>query len=197
MAFSEPKGEALRQGDLIGSLRAYEVTRLEGEPAKPSGLLHTYQHAIVLTQDCDLEQDFGARFSEAVREDKLLQAVVLCGVHEYELVRAGTYRPGASRIRSDAAKIVRQNREPRYQYLGFVPQVGKCLVVDFKDFFALPCRLLYDELKSEGAPACRLASINSPYKEHIAQRYAWYSSRIGLPKNFDELVEPASAEQDV
>ncbi len=187
MAYLPPLGRALRQGDLLSNVRAFA---LQGFDAKgvPSGVIRTYTTCVVVTQDCDLEQDYGARFpgdGEAVAEDKLLFGILLCGVYEEQQVRAGTHRGAAKHFSSKEWKPVIKNQDPRYQYLGHVEVANSCFVADFKDYFMVPSDFLYGQLDSDDVG--RVAEMDSPWKEHLLQRFAWYLMRVGLPLNFDEL----------
>ncbi|MFH0899103.1 MAG: hypothetical protein V2A73_00595 [Pseudomonadota bacterium] len=186
MAYLAPSGRALRQGDLLGGVRVFLPTTF-GIDDQPTGMVREFSYSVIVTQDCDLEQDFKARFSESVSPDKLLFGVLLCGVYEEDKVRTGTHRPEAQKFSSREFKSVEQNQDPRYEYLGFVPNVGKKLVADFKDFFMTSCDFLYSEV--DGNTVIRLAEMETPYREHVQQRFAWYLMRVGLPVDFHRLPE--------
>ena len=100
----------------------------------------------------------------------------------------GKHRPESKSFNHKEWKPVERNQDPRYEYVGLVPGVGKCLVVDFKDFFMVPCEFLYSELAVGSVK--RLAEMESPYKEHLLQRFAWYLMRVGLPVDFHQLPAP-------
>jgi hypothetical protein len=51
-------------------------------------------------------------------------------------------------------------------------------VIDFKHFFTVPRNVLYTALKQGNY----VATLNTPYKEALSQRFAYYLSRIGLPE---------------
>ena len=159
----------------------------------PEGTLRTYNYAVVLSQDCDLEQDYNARQeSDQENLDKHLFGILLCGVYEEDEVRAGIYRNGAARLGSKEWKFVQQNTSPRYQYLGYVPGPDCKLVVDFKDYFFVPVTYLYEQI-NRGATR-RIASMDSPWKDHLLQRFGFYMIRVGLPMDFG-AIEPPDAGQ--
>lgn len=189
MPYSAPNGQRLRQGDILGEVRAFELTAfVDGQPTGP---LREYSHAIVVTQDCDLEQDYDTRFSRVKRSntgDKLLFSVILCGVYEEDAAKAGRHREGAATYSRVEWKQIVQNKQPRYQFLGYVPEVGKKLVADFKDFFFVPCSYLYDSIATGSTR--RLSSMKEPWRDQVLQRFAFFLMRIGLPTDFHELEGP-------
>ena len=195
MAYHQPSGHALRQGDILANVRVFKMRSLEAADA-PAGVLQTYGYSIVVTQDCDLDQDHCARFpAEGTSQspDKQLFGVLMCGVYPENTLMAGKHRERAKTFsRNKEWKPVTQNQDPRYQYLGFVPAARQVLVADFKDYFLVPCDFLYEEM-DQGRVA-RLSEMKSPYKEHVLQRFAWYLMRVGLPVDFAMLpAEQASA----
>jgi hypothetical protein len=159
----------------------------------PFGEIRSFTHSLVLTQDCDLEQDHAARFpadGEASNsQDKLLLGLILCGVYAADAVRAGTYRNGANAISRKEWTMVEQNRSPRYQYLGYVKQAESKLVADFKDFFLVPTAYLYSRIASRKTK--RLATMCTPYPQHAQQRFAWYLMRVGLPLDLHRIPVPS------
>ena len=187
MAYQNPTGTALRQGDILRDVKVFAATKYDDDE-RPVGELRTYLYSIVMTQDCDLEQDFKARFPEEKSEespDKLLLGILLCGVYDENALKAGMHRERAKKFSGKEWKPVTQNNDPRYQFLGYVPQLNKTVVADFKDFFLVPCELLYNEMQER--KIARLAQMETPYKEHTLQRFAWYLMRIGLPLPFHQL----------
>ena len=155
--------------------------------------MRTYNYAVVLSQDCDLEQDYNAR-QQGDQEgmDKRLFGVLLCGVYEEDEVRSGRYRDGATQINSRDWNFVRQNRLPRYQYLGYVPGPNCKLVADFKDYFLVPVPYLYEQINQ--GKTIRMASMDSPWKDHLLQRFGFYMIRVGLPMDFGAIGPPDSGQ---
>jgi hypothetical protein len=180
--------EAVRQAEIICNLLQFRVdprSIAEGELAFEQ---IEHEFAVVLTQDCDLVQDFELRrqASEAGRptgeiDSKLLPNVLLCElVTDASLFAALT--PG-----SDIKKRVRQNKDERYQYLCAVPTACDAagtglpaLGVDFKRHFTIPTEELYAQVSQRAGRRCRL---KSPYLEHLAIRFSSFLSRVALPVN--------------
>ena len=187
MAYRPPTGLAFKQGDILAGVRTFSLVSLDDED-RPTGELRRFSHSVIVTQDCDLEQDYSARFPDGEREvspDKQLFGVTLCGAYPKDTLKAGKHRDQAKQFGSKEWKPVAQNKEPRYQYLGNIPGLGEPLVADFKDYFMVPCSFLYDELWAQRV--LRLVEMESPYKEHLLQRFAWYLMRVGLPTDFADL----------
>ena len=187
MAYREPTGYALQQGDVLANVRAYSMEAL-GDDGIPLGVLREFTHSVIVTQECDLEQDYAARFPEwgrPVSPDKLLFGVILCGAYDEDELKSGQHRQQAKKFGKREWKPVKQNQDPRYQYLGYVPVANHILVVDFKDFFMVPCEFLYNELAS--GKVVRVSEMDIPYKQHLLQRFAWYLMRVGLPVDFENL----------
>jgi hypothetical protein len=189
MGYRAPQGRAIRQADLLSKVRSFQLTHFEADT--PHGVTRTYSHAVVLTQDCDLEQDYAARFGAGeVSDDKKLFGILLCGAYDELAIKAGTHRPGAKKFGRAEWKPVTQNKEPRYQYLGYIPAADSVLVVDFKDYFMVPCDYLYGLLDGNGAE--RVCELDSPWRDHLLQRFAGYLMRIGLPTDFVMFQRPGS-----
>lgn len=160
-----------------------------GDDGVPTGTVREYSYAIILSQDCDLEQDYDVRHrGDESNIDKKLFGTLLCGVHEEDEIRECGYRGRAARLGSSDWKPIRQNMSPRYQYLGYVPSPNCTLVVDFKDYFFLPLEYLYEKITQE--KVTRWASMEAPWRDHLLQRFGFYMTRIGLPTNFHDLTPP-------
>lgn len=189
MAYSLPVGEALQQSDILANVRTFELSGFNGNV--PMGIVHDFGYAVVVTQACDLEQDFKARFppssGSTVSQDKLLFSIMLCGAYRADAVKAGLHRQGAVKISSKIWSVIERNGEPRYQYLGHVPMLGESLIADFKDYFFVSCDYLYDQIRARPRHTRRVASMEAPYREQVLQRFTNYIGRVGLPHDFGRL----------
>lgn len=144
-----------------------------------------HPYAIVITQDCDLEQDFNARKPSSAEttiektvSDKLIPNVLLLEAISVTDLLA---KVGGKDIR----KRVGNNKDERYQVLQKVEPADDtegvglpALGVDFKRFFTIPTDELYFQLDSNAKRRTRLAS---PYLEHLAKRFADFQGRVALP----------------
>jgi hypothetical protein len=143
---------------------------------------------VVLTQDCDLEQDFQFRHgrprAKIKTQDKLLLSVLVAPLYNAEhfylgehLSELGMQMQTINWNRS-AGDIIKNNQNPRYHYVEFpddTPIVAS--VIDFKHYFSVNIIYLKKEKKRDFV--CRLPPL---YREKLSQRYASFLARIGLPQ---------------
>ncbi len=141
------------------------------------------KYAVVLTQDCDLQQDFDERSKKPAPEksDKHIDTILICPAYSLEDFARGTHIEGRKMetfSNKEVDKKLKGNDVyKRYHYLvedldNGVPE----LVIDFKHFFTAPRDVLYSQRKRS-----YIASINEIYREALSQRFANFLSRIGLP----------------
>jgi hypothetical protein len=134
---------------------------------------------IVLTQDCDLDQDFRIRRQGAIN-DKILPTLFFC-----EAFTAEELFGRLDRNRKLWERIPK-NKDERYHFLQKVdaardaenaglPELG----IDFKRYFTLPTDEVYRRI--ELGEAKRRCVMVSPYLEHLSGRFAYFLSRVALP----------------
>jgi len=172
------------QGDVIRSVEFIERI------AEKSGILEIsrieFPLVVVLTQDCDLAQDYTFRWSQQAAgksEDKFLLSVLVAPLYNLEhvytgehLVDLGMKMEPISRNKTPG-KILRNNQNPRYHFLDFGPDVPVVpSVVDFKHYFSVSLEYLREVKRDRFV--CQLSPL---FREDISQRFASFLSRIGLP----------------
>ena len=180
----------LRQGEIVSN--AIMLRRVWDEQAVAAEKYNevTISLAIVLTQDCDLEQDYRKRFPDLQStSDKLIPSVLL-GIVTYA---DDTF----ARIAQSNKKLwerlnIASNTNPRFHFLQAVEKqhdrVGEGLpelTIDFKNYFTIPTQDLYHDVRIEQTQ--RRSVLVSPYLEHLSHRFAYYIARVGLPE--DHLSE--------
>ncbi|MBX9951768.1 MAG: hypothetical protein K2Y39_21540 [Candidatus Obscuribacterales bacterium] len=168
--------------------------------------------AIVLTQSCDLVDDFRARPSVEVQlasllgmengpakdeaqkqyslaSNDLLRNILLCEVFVAERVRY---------LFGENWKTVRQNDHKRYHFLCEVNQAEDLagtglppLVIDMIRYFTIPAGELYKRLE----PTCparerarRRCTLAAPILEHLTSRFAYSLSRVALEYSHWEMT---------
>lgn len=137
---------------------------------------------IVLTQDCDLAQDYTVRWSrKETNEDKMLFSVLVAPIYNLEHLRAGEHlsdlKRTMHRINSKALGTLKNNDTPRYHYLEFPEDVQIVpSVIDFKHYFSV--NVEYLKRRKAKHFVCKVAEV---YREDVSQRFASFLSRIGLP----------------
>ena len=175
-------GGPLRQGEILSSVEQYLVkvnSRGAEQPVDVTKKSHPF--SVVLTQDCDLAQDFTGRESE-IQSRLTIPNVILCEVDLAENLKGDPDRIASG---SEMWKRIRQNQIDRFQYLhAIAPEVDAldqgiaALLVDFKRTFTLPTDGLYEQLQRI---AKRRAILSSPYREHLSSRHSHFMSRVALP----------------
>ncbi len=165
----------IRQGELLSGV----VQIVRESPVSTSGMVRPIVHpyAIVLTQDCDLEQDYRRRKEH---EASNLPSILLAMCEEFSAFKA-TLPSG-----SEFLKRVKNNKDERYHCLEDVPvnldAAGAglpALGIDFKRCFTLPTGDLYEQIHASAFS--RHARLSTPYAEHLNSRFGFFISRIALP----------------
>jgi hypothetical protein len=198
-----PAGDRLHQGEILGGLVL--VRQVLGSIGTQDVEINevTVPLAVLLTQDCELEQDATARALEAqasANPDLLIDAdvqkkhssapkykvdsVVFC-----ELVPTANLKASAAQ-QKELWKRVTQNLDPRFHCLEEVPLEGDSrgeglpsMGCDFKRFFTVPTDEVYKRMELE--QIVRRCYLSTPYAEHLLQRFCNFLARIPLPENHD------------
>ncbi|MBF0551273.1 MAG: hypothetical protein HQK60_12135, partial [Deltaproteobacteria bacterium] len=175
--------ERIRQGDIYREIEYIERAEwVDGEIVVST---IAFRRVIVLTQDCDLQQDYTFRHAETNKgHDKYLLSVLVAPLHNVEDFYEGSHLRDLGRTMmvykkqgSTANKNLKDNQVPRYHYMEFpdeIPIVSS--VIDFKHYFSVPVEYLM-KIKEEKF-VCKVSEL---YREDISHRFASYLSRIGLP----------------
>lgn len=170
----------LLQGDILRDVHWVEhIVEVSGQ-IEVSRVV--FPLAIVLTQDCDLEQDHRFRTEPKETQDKFLFSIILAPLYNFQHVLNGEH---LSLIERNMVKIqdknqrknLKNNQLVRYHYLEFddeIPVVAS--VIDFKHYFTATVNYL-EHLRREKY-VCSVAEL---FREDIVLRFANYLSRIGLP----------------
>lgn len=171
----------ITQGDIFRDVEHVEYVDEKNGAFEISKIV--FPLVVVLTQDCDLEQDERFRTPDAKSQDKLLISVLVAPIYNAEHVYEGSHLRDLNRkmqqIASTATqgKTLRQNEIPRYHHLEFsddVPIVPS--VVDFKHYFSVHLRYL------RRVAGQRVCTIDGLFREHLSHRFSYYLARIGLPE---------------
>jgi hypothetical protein len=175
----------LFQGEVISNLLRVRLDLASLGAQAPVIQTEIHAYAIVLTQECELDQDFKAR-TGSNKPDKLIPNVLFCQVSTAEQL-CGTVGG------SDIWKRVRQNKDERYQFLQKVDPVCDALqqglpelAIDFKRYFTIPTDEVYKRVEINEAK--RRCVLVGPYLEHLSSRFAYFIGRVALPE--DHFSEP-------
>lgn len=171
------------QGDIIKDVEYIEyATEKDGDIAISKIV---FPLVVVLTQDCDLAQDYKFRWSKAriIDQDKYLMSALVAPLYNEEHIYTGEHlsfldmKMSAISKKKSPGKSLRNNETPRYHYLEFdtsIPMVNS--VIDFKHYFSVNIRYLKSHKKDNF-----VGQIKELYRENMSQRFSSYLSRIGLP----------------
>jgi hypothetical protein len=174
----------ISQGDIYKDLEVvFDIKCVSIETGEMEYTEITYTHSIVLTQDCDLEQDYKNREAPEKGHDKYIPCVLLAPAYLAEQLRDGVHLKDVGlsmqKIVSNLWNSVKKNQSLRYHFLAKnldfnIPD----LVVDFKHYFTIP-RNFFCEIVIKDKYTASLAPL---YREHLSDRFTHYLSRIGLPE---------------
>ncbi|NPV61890.1 MAG: hypothetical protein HPY61_04545 [Methanotrichaceae archaeon] len=139
-------------------------------------------YIVVLTQDCDLEQDFKCRTTAEKNDDKILQAILVCPAYGWEDFIKGDHLKDFNlkmeSINSNKRNLIKTQQVARFHYLEEDPESQiPSLVIDFKHYYTLPVEFLCYIYKRH-----YVTSMNELFRESLSQRFSFYLSRIGLPE---------------
>jgi len=170
------------QGDVFKDVDHIEYYIEEKGQIELSKIIFPYVY--VLTQDCDLAQDFTFRSQKQKTDDKILFSALVAPIYNYEFVIEGTHLSELNldmRIfkgnSSSAINDLKNNNNPRYHYLDFgKDSILPPSIIDFKHYFSVNIMYLESIRKSN-----RVFKVKELYREDVSQRFSSYLSRIGLP----------------
>jgi len=181
---------ALRQGEVLSNV--IETSILPGfdiEQELVRTVTKKHKLAIIVSQDCDLEtdhlmQDKIRKATEKNQDAERYRGKCLTNVLFCEL------KPAAEAMKEveDSWDRVSKNNDFRYHYLQGVGEnedsVSEGLeaqIVIFKRTFAVSMQDLL--IRIENSETQRRVFMDSPYFEHVSDRFAHYLARVGLPCN--------------
>jgi len=174
----------ISQGDIYKNIEYIEYVSEKSGNLEISKI--NFPLVIILTQDCDLVQDYTYRWSrqQTQNNDKLLLSVLVAPLYNAEHFFQGEHlseldmqMEKISKTRSPG-KYLKKNDRPRYHYLEFPKAIGIVpSVIDFKHYFSVNLNYLRNIKKSNF-----VCSISELYREDITSRFSNFLARIGLPE---------------
>lgn len=182
---SDPDGRfPLRQCEILTNVQRAQLVASSIGTSEVANVVIPAEYAIILSQDCDLAQDYDVRFVKPNPDsDRLLLSVLLTPVSTATQMFA---RIANSRQREWDRLNIAKNKNERFHFLQHVEPASDRLneelpelVIDFKRYFTLPTDEVYRRI--ELGEARRRCVLVSPYMEHLSSRFAYYLSRVGLP----------------
>lgn len=176
----------INQCDIFRDVEFIEYVKEDASSIEVSKII--FPQVIVLTQACDLQQDYNARKrwneTKEGNQDKFLISVIVAPIYNFEDFRQGNHleqlglsmEPKGRRNKSLCENIIK-NENKRYHYLNFAEDVELVeSVIDFKHYFTVTVSYLNSIYKEK-----YVCSVDSLYRELILQRFSNFLARIGLP----------------
>ena len=184
---------SLRQGEILTNLVQIQVNLESIETAQNNTnysvtpFVHPY--AIIVSQDCDLEQDFNFRFHKRGKERHRLPSVLFCEVIEAKELVQGERNQNIFQSRT-VRKNFQDNNDYRFHFIQAIPEefdtLGRGLpelAMEFKRYFSLPTGEVYHRIKLDHTQ--RRCGLKSPYLEHFCDRFHYFNNRIALPEQYE------------
>lgn len=185
---------SLRQGEILSDLVQIRVNLESIETAQNNTnysltpLVHPY--AIIVSQDCDLEQDFNFRFHKLGKERHRLPSVLFCEVIDAEELVQGPRNDSIFKGSGTTRNNFKNNSDFRFHFVQEIPAELDALEqglpelgIEFKRYFSLPTGEVYRRIElSHAQRRCRL---KSPYLEHFCNRFHHFNNRIALPEQYE------------
>ena len=186
---------ALRQGEILSNV--VELQFVLDDSIGTTGRLEleadAIQHpfAIIVSQDCDLEQDFKFRFNYVGNVRHELPSILFCQAGDVdEFKKSGLYKSlfDSRTFEGDFKK----NNAFRFHFIqGIQAEFDACnqglpeLGMDFKRYFSLPTAEVYHRIML--THTYRRSVLQSPYREHFSYRFYNFNNRIALPEEYESI----------
>jgi hypothetical protein len=182
MQVDRGRRDRVQQGDVYRDVDYIEYVSESGRTLQVSRI--RFPLVVVLTQDCDLEQEHNERNSGKGQLDKTLISCLVAPMYNAEhfargehLSELGLKMQEIKWSRSDGDRI-KQNSNPRYHYFEFPPESAIVpSVIDFKHYFSVNLQDL-NRLRENESFVCTVSAL---FREALCQRFAFFLSRIALP----------------
>ena len=169
------------------SVHTKDLLDQQPRPVRAKPIKHPY--AIVVSQDCDLTQDYSFRFKGIGKPRNAISNILFCEAMIADDLVYGdehgkVFEEGA--IRQD----YRKNNDFRFHFIQEIPKEFDALGCGirelgfvFKRFFSIPSQEAYDQIRI--GLATRRTFLKRPYLEHFSDRFYNYNNRVALPEQYE------------
>lgn len=180
----------IKQGDILRDIEFIESISETNGNIEISKIV--FPAVIILSQDCDLNQDYDYRFGKYKGKkncDKHLISVLVAPLYNIDHFLEGSHLELLNRSAQSIQKFNRKNKLttqfknltdneiPRYHYINFPEDILLVnSVIDFKHYFTVNVDYLKKNKKEHF-----ICSVSELYRERISQRFSYFLGRIGLP----------------
>ncbi len=186
---------ALRQGEILSNLVELQINLEDisntnvDDVYNATPIVHPY--AIVVSQDCDLEQHFNYKFHNRGNLRHDLPSVLFCQAEDIDKFRKSELYRNLFKSRTFEGNF-KNNDAFRYHFIQEIPaefDARNCglseLGIDFKRYFSMPTAEVYRRI--ELSHTFRRSILQSPYRDHLSQRFYNFSSRVALPEEYESI----------
>jgi len=181
--------EELEQGDfieecevIIPSYTPVETDTTDTRKFRAKGTSRTYD-VVIISQTCTLENGQPDDY------------VLICPRNSYsDYLRTNIEANHTLKSIQANLEQIRLGRQLRYYLLNKcdLPDLTcEMQIVELDKVFSVP----YDTMKQMAKSSGKRLRLLSPYKEHLAQAFAYYYMRVALPIPIDSLTKPKVADQ--
>jgi hypothetical protein len=181
--YEDPAYIRICQGDI------YSNIAISGE------LEVIFDFCVVLTQDCDLQQDYDAvarledygklgqasNNTQAPNQDKFLNSVLITPAFLASSVATGEHMSAVGwkrrpiNMNKSEGERIKNNKDVRYYFLAAdVKREIPELIIDFKLYYTVPKKFLVNRIKD------KIARIDQMNTQALSQNFAYYLSRVPL-----------------
>ena len=186
-------GSALRQGEILSDVVDVQIDAETINSVDADSVYNVdpvkHKFAIVVSQDCDLEQGYNFTFHNRGNLRHELPMILFCQAQDVDKFRKSDmyrnlFKEGPFR------RDFRNNDVFRYHFLQEVPaelDTRDCglpeLGIDFKRYFSIPIVEVFKRI--ELGHTCRRTVLESPYRDQFSQRFYNFNSRVALPEEYE------------
>lgn len=186
-------GQSLKQGEILTNVVELHVkpNSIKNLDSDSLYVVNPIKHpfAIIVSQDCDLEQDFNYRFKDKGNPRHELPSVLFCQAQSVKNFQNSADYKNLFKSRT-FKNYFTNNNEFRYHFIQEIPEeydACNCglpeLGIDFKRYFSLPTVEIYHRIKL--THTYRRSVLKSPYRDHFNQRFHNFNNRVALPEEYE------------
>lgn len=146
-----------------------------------------FDYTVILTQECDLEQDYKNRIETQEDQDSYIQMILMAPAYLAESLRNGNhlekYGQTMQHINTRDWNKLKKQENKRYHHIKADAEMNVPeLTIDFKHFYTISRDYFYNKLMNESY----FISMTILYRETLSQRFCNFLARIGIPDDRKE-----------
>lgn len=195
--FSYIQKDRIYQGDIFKDIKIPISVEIEDEELSVKSIFFPF--VIVMTQDCDLQQDFNTLEQSNTNQRNCLLSILLCPLFYADVLKQGIHFEeigiNSNKLNSGLWSPIKGNKDKRYYHfteetVDIAPDKSVSVpesVIDFKHYQTIQRDYLYELYGKH-----YFLSVDTLFREKISDRFTHFLARIGLP----EPVKPSKEYAD-